>query len=67
LFSPDNNSLPFSELAKSTCGWHLKLDQFASIVDFLTAICYREQSIEQLQAFEEEVKGRGKGVIEINK
>ncbi|XP_028390648.1 uncharacterized protein LOC114515562 [Dendronephthya gigantea] len=51
----------YSGLAKITSGWHLKLDQFASIVDFLTAICYREQSIEQLQAFEEEVKRRGKG------
>ena len=50
-----------SELARISCGWHLKLDQFASIVDFLTAICYREQSLEQLQAFEEEVKGRSKG------
>jgi hypothetical protein len=34
-------------------------------VDFLTAICYREQSMEQLQAFEEEVKGRGKGLFQI--
>ena len=50
-----------SELARISCGWHLKLDQFASIVDFLTAICYREQSLEQLQAFEEEVKGRSEG------
>ena len=60
----NNERLSFSQLAKITCGWHLKLDQFASIVDFLTAICYREQSMEQLQAFEEEVKGRGKGLFQ---
>lgn len=51
----------YSELARISCGWHLKLDQFASIVDFLMAICYREQSLEQLQTFEEEVKCREKG------
>ncbi|CAH3134969.1 unnamed protein product [Porites lobata] len=51
----------YRQLAELTCGWHLKLDQFASIVDFLTAICYREQGVEQLEAFETEVKSRSKG------
>ncbi|XP_068676102.1 uncharacterized protein [Montipora foliosa] len=51
----------YRKLADLTCGWHLKLDQFASIVDFLTAICYREQGVEHLEAFEAEVKGRSKG------
>ncbi|CAH3174471.1 unnamed protein product [Porites evermanni] len=51
----------YRQLAELTCGWHLKLDQFASIVDFLTAICYREQGVEQLEAFEAEVKSRSKG------
>lgn len=45
----------YRQLAELTCGWHLKLDQFSSIVDCLTAICYREQGVEQLVAFEEEV------------
>ena len=51
----------YRRLAELTCGWHLKLDQFASIVDFLTAICYREQGVEHLEAFEAEVKARSKG------
>jgi len=51
----------YRQLAELSCGWHLKLDQFASIVDFLTAICYREQGVEQLEAFEAEVKTRSKG------
>ncbi|KAJ7325355.1 hypothetical protein OS493_029904 [Desmophyllum pertusum] len=51
----------YRQLAELTCGWHLKLDQFASIVDFLTAICYREQGMEQLEAFEAEVTARSKG------
>lgn len=51
----------YRQLAELSCGWHLKLDQFASIVDFLTAICYREQGVEQLEAFEAEVKARSKG------
>ena len=45
----------YRQLAELTCGWHLKLDQFASIVDCLTAICYREQGVEHLEAFEDEV------------
>ena len=45
----------YRQLAEFTCGWHLKLDQFSSIVDCLTAICYREQGVEQLEAFEDEV------------
>ena len=51
----------YRKLADLSCGWHLKLDQFSSIVDFLTAICYREQGVEHLEAFEAEVKGRSKG------
>ncbi|EDO36071.1 predicted protein [Nematostella vectensis] len=52
----------YRQLADITCGWHLKLDQFASIVDFLMAICYREQGLDSLQVFEDEVRGRGSGM-----
>ncbi|XP_048584326.1 uncharacterized protein LOC5507494 [Nematostella vectensis] len=52
----------YRQLADITCGWHLKLDQFASIVDFLMAICYREQGLDSLQVFEDEVRGRGPGM-----
>lgn len=52
----------YKQLAELSCGWHLKLDQFSTIVDFLTAICYREQGMESLQTFEDEVRGRGSGM-----
>ena len=49
----------YRSLATLTDGYHLHLDQFSSIVDFIMAICFREQSMEQLQAFEDEVRNRG--------
>ncbi len=39
----------YRELASLTNGYHLHLDQFASIVQFIMAICFREQGMEQLQ------------------
>ena len=39
----------YQNLASLTEGYHLHLDQFSSIVDFMMAICFREQSIDQLQ------------------
>ena len=47
-----NNSMAttfYRSLADLTSGFHLHLDQFASIVDFLMAICFNEQSTEKLQ------------------
>lgn len=58
-YSPSNTF--YKQMAELSCGWHLKLDQFSTIVDFLTAICYREQGMESLQTFEDEVRGRGSG------
>lgn len=49
----------YRSLATLTDGYHLHLDQFSSIIDFIMAICFREQSMEQLQAFEDEVRSRG--------
>ena len=49
-----NNSMSTSfyrSLADLTCGYHLHLDQFASIVDFLMAICFNEQSMDKLQVY----------------
>ncbi len=36
-------------------GFHLQMDQFSSVVNFMLAICYREQGDVQLQNFETEV------------
>ena len=42
-------------MAALTDGFHLLLDQFSSIVNFMMAICYREQGLDQLQLYETEV------------
>lgn len=39
----------YRELANLTDGYHLHLDQFSSIVQFILAICFREQSLDMLQ------------------
>ncbi|XP_078687765.1 uncharacterized protein LOC144919951 [Branchiostoma floridae x Branchiostoma belcheri] len=51
----------YKELARRTHGCHLNLNQFASIVDFMMAICYRERGAEQLEAYEKEVRSRKGG------
>jgi hypothetical protein len=60
-----NNSMAttfYRSLADLTSGFHLHLDQFASIVDFLMAICFNEQSTEKLQMYEDEVRSRSSGL-----
>ncbi|CAH1800252.1 unnamed protein product [Owenia fusiformis] len=51
----------YRTIAKLTGGYHLNLDQFAAIQDFMMAICFNERGMDQLQAYEAEVKGRKKG------
>ena len=50
----------YRDLATLTDGFHLRLDQFSSIVAFMLAICFREEGGDTLDTFEEEVRG-GKG------
>ena len=45
----------YRDMATLTDGFHLFLDQFSSIVNFMMAICYREQGLDQLQVYEDEV------------
>ena len=47
----------YRDLATLTEGFHLRLDQFSSIVAFMLAICFREEGGDTLDIFEEEVKG----------
>lgn len=49
----------YRDMATLTDGFHLFLDQFSSIVNFMMAICYREQGLDELQVYEDEVQGRG--------
>lgn len=50
----------YEEIARVTGGYHLSLDQFSSVIDLLTAICYRQMGSEQLQQFELEVERSGR-------
>ena len=61
LNRPQSTSF-YRDMATLTDGFHLQMDQFASIINFMLAICYREQGDDQLQGFEEEVRERRAGL-----
>ncbi|KAI6197689.1 hypothetical protein M3Y94_01254700 [Aphelenchoides besseyi] len=47
----------YAECAKRTQGVHMKLDQFASVVDLVMAVCYRESAQQnRLEEYEQEVR-----------
>jgi hypothetical protein len=50
----------YKELAEKSGGFHLSLDQFASVTDMLLAICYKQSSDVKLQAYEAEVVKEGR-------
>ncbi len=50
----------YRELANTSGGFHLSLDQFAEITDMLLAICYRQDTDLKLQMYEQEVQREGR-------
>ena len=50
----------YQELAEKSGGFHVALDQFAYITDLFLAVCYQQESDEQLQKYEEEVIEEGR-------
>ena len=50
----------YRELATRSDGFHLMLDQFFSIVNFMLAICFREEGGATLDTFKTEVVAGGK-------
>jgi len=50
----------YRELATRTDGFHLFLDQFSSIVNFMMAICFKEEGGQTLDEYETEVVSGGK-------
>jgi hypothetical protein len=51
----------YQELAHTSGGFHLNLDQFAEITDMLMAICYRQDTTDpKLQMYEKEVQREGR-------
>lgn len=45
----------YQEIAKSTGGFHLKLNQFSQVTDMILAVCYKQQGNEQLEKFESQL------------
>jgi hypothetical protein len=63
-----SHATPFyTELANKSGGFHLNLDQFSYITDMFLAICYKQSSDEQLQAYEQEVIHEGRMSRGLNK
>jgi hypothetical protein len=50
----------YDEIAKTTGGFHLNLDQFAHVQELILAVCYKQQSDSALAAFEDEVNRTGR-------
>lgn len=50
----------YEEIARKTGGYHLTLDQFNSVTDLIMAICYKQESPEALQRYEQQVQDRGR-------
>jgi len=50
----------YEELARLSGGFHLSLDQFAAVTDMLLAVCYKQSSDEQVDAYAREVAGQGR-------
>jgi hypothetical protein len=49
----------YEELARKSGGFHIGLDQFAYITDLVFAVCFKQDSNEHLERYEQEViKGR---------
>jgi hypothetical protein len=56
----DAESKFYKHMAKETDGYYLELNQFESVVDLLTAICFKQVSPEALQTWELEVQVGGR-------
>lgn len=50
----------YEEIAHKTGGFHLTLDQFSYVTEMVLAIAYRQDGVEPLQAYEEELEESGR-------
>lgn len=55
----------FTNLASITSGLYMQLCNFDSIVSFISAICYKQHSDEQLQQYEQEITDNGQMTREV--
>lgn len=51
----------YKEIANTTKGYYITLDQFASITDLIMGICYRQMGVDALDKFEKEITSSGRG------
>jgi hypothetical protein len=47
----------YEALARKSGGFHISLDQFSHVTDLVLAVCFKQNSDEQLERYEEEVRG----------
>lgn len=45
----------YKEMAATTGGFHLELNQFSDITNLIYAVCYQQQGVEQLEIFEKKL------------
>lgn len=50
----------YEEIAKTTGGFYLTLEQFDSVTDLVLAICYKEKGKEFVEQYEKEVVSKGR-------
>ena len=50
----------YQEIAKTTGGFHLNLDQFSHIRDTILSVCYQQAGDDSLRKFEQEVQTAGR-------
>ncbi len=60
-------TLFYKEIAEKSGGFHINLDQFSYITDLFLAVCYQQSSNDQLQAYEQEIKGQERMSRGLNK
>ena len=52
----------YKQMASTTNGYHLMLDQFSTINDMMLAICFNQMGSETLEKYEQEIKEREYGM-----
>ncbi|MFA5130583.1 MAG: hypothetical protein WC477_06785, partial [Patescibacteria group bacterium] len=50
----------YEEIAKKTGGFYLTLEQFSSVTDLILACCFKQEGIEKVEGFAEELKKSGR-------
>ncbi len=52
----------FRHIAMETNGYHLYIDQFAHIIELMTAICFKQMGAERLETYQNELRVKNNGM-----